>query len=379
MDPVFILLCLFPVAAAVIQLIVWPNTFSWREAAVQGVFCLLFVMGTWGLLRHVNAMDTEIWNGSVSNKLAIRENCPSGWVRSTDSHCTNYSTRSVKTGEICTTDSEGRRTCTPIYTTEYEYHYPWERRFWVVASNIDLKLEYRRVDSQGVNTPPLFAAIEIGDPASKTNSYLNWVKGAATSLFHEDGAIEEKYAGAIPSYPISIYDYLKVDRVISMGVPLQTKVWSADLSRSLSTLGPAKQMNAIAVIVDANIYSEEYPLAVRRAWQGFKKNDAVVFVGVDPADRSVRWSRVLSWSSTSIFDVGLQNAIADLRGRPLTSATLNALLVQHALESFSRRSMDEFEYLKESVPVPGWLYALIALLSLGGTAGISYAFHRNDF
>lgn len=376
MDPVFLFLCFVPVAAAGVQLVLRPTTFSWREAAVQAVLCTLLVVVVWSLGRYAEAGDTEIWNGRVTATEAVQKDCPRGWVRSRDDHCTRYSTRQAKTGETCRT-RDGKRTCTDNYTTEYHYRFSWERRYWVVSDDIDLRLEYDRVDPQGVTAPPLFAAISIGDPASKTMPYQNWVLGASASLFHEDGAVEEKYAPMIPAYPIALYDGIKVDRVVAVGVDVDTGPWSQDLSRSLGYLGPAKQLNAVVVLVNADQAGEDYPLAVRRAWHGFKKNDAVIFAGVS-ADLTLRWVRVLSWSSVNAFDNGLQNELLAHRGEKLTSDVVNAALMRHG-ENYKRRSMTEFEYLKESIPVPGWLYALVALLSIGGTTGVSFAFHRIEF
>ena len=377
MDPIFLVLAAIPLAAAGIQFILLPRTFSWREAAVQGLLCTLIVVVVWNFGRYADAGDVEIWNGSVSAKEAIRKDCPYGWVQSTDRHCTHYRTRSVKAGETCST-VDGERVCTPYYRTEYDYIYPWEQRYWIVSRDIDLRLEYTRVDPQGVRTPPTFAAISVGDPAARTMAYDNWVRGAADSLFHEDGATAERYADLIPEYPIALYDGINVDRVIGVGVPIDARSWSRDLSRSLSTLGPQRQMNAVLLLVDAAKMNEDYIYAVRRAWRGFKKNDVVLFVGVD-ADLAVRWVRSLSWSSSSMFDVAMQNDLQDLRGQPLTSAAVNEILLRNGMAHYQRRSMKEFEYLKESIPVPGWLYALVALLSIGGTAGVSYIFHRTEF
>lgn len=378
MDPVFILLAAVPIAAAGIQAVLRPETFSWREALVQGLLCTILVVVVWSMGRYADAGDTEIWNGAVTAKEAIRKDCPSGWVRSRDDHCTHYSTRRVKTGTKSCSTRDGKKTCTDDYRTEYDYDYPWETRYWVVSDDIDLRLEYDRVDRQGAVTPSAFSLVAVGDPAAKTMPYANWVKGAADSIFHEDGAVAEKYASLVPEYPISIYDGINVDRVLGVGVAVDMRKWSRDLSRSLSSLGPQRQMNAVLLLVDATRINEDYVYAVRRAWQGFKKNDAVMFVGVDQ-DLTVRWARVLSWSSASVFDIGLENDLRAFRGQPLTSAGVNAALTKNGMASYKRRSMTEFEYLKESIPVPGWLYALIALLSIGGTAGVSYIFHRTEF
>lgn len=319
----------------------------------------------WGLSAfNFSAMDTEIWNGEISNKRNIVKECPWGWNRSKDDFCTEYRSKEVYDGKTCTTDSKTKKkSCVNNYHTEYKYDYPWEGKWFVYSANLKESWEIGRVDYQGANEPGEYRQVKIGDPASTTNSYSNWIKAASDSVFHEDGGLEEKYKEFIPEYPIKIYDRFKVDRIVSVGVTIpDIAKHNHRLSVALKQLGPKKQMNAVIVVVDASkIPNAEYAYAVRRAWNGFKKNDAVTFVGVNAG--KIEWAEVLSWSKASIFDVELRDKILADRGKALDLNNVISYIETIGMQSYERRSMKEFEFLKDEIATPMWLIILAAIVN----------------
>lgn len=364
-----------PMAVAGIMKYAFHNDISWKEMVVQGAAGILGVLLVWGTMRYSDAQDIEIWNGSISNKFQQTENCPIGWNRSKDWFCTEYDTRSVYSHTECASrDDDGN--CTSyrdVYETEYKYDYPWERKWFIESSNLDERWMINRVDRQGANTPPRWTNTVVGEPASKQNHYMNWILAASDSLFHEDGVLEEKYLKSIPNYPINVYDIYKIDRVIT-DQNIDIKAWDARLDNALIDLGPNKQMNAIIFVVDAVKFQNDYPYAVRRAWNGFKKNDAVVFVGVNGTD--IAWTEVLSWSKDKLFEVSLRNDLMNL-------GTLDIDTFFEAFERngqyYARRSMTEFEYLKAEIPIPTGLMIALFIMSIGVSLGLSFLFKRIDF
>jgi hypothetical protein len=81
---------------------------------------------------------------------------------------------------------------------------------------------------------------------------------------------------------------------------------------------------------------------------GFKKNDAVIFIGVNP-DKSVNWAEVLSWSKNSIFNIELRDDIRAMKGElDLRSVILR--LYHIGMDKYERRSMKEFEFLRDQIP-----------------------------
>lgn len=381
MSFLFFFCIIFPIAIAIFAKVFLKATISYGEMIAIAIISISISAIIWFGGRFSNATDYEVWNGEVTRTNAEQRYCPSGWVSSQDSFCTEYRTRQVKTGEICTPiyNDKGTKTgesCTPIYTTEYNYYYDWERRYFVFT-NISYNYEIPRIDRQGVKYPPLFVETNVGDPASRLNSYSNWLRAASESIFFEDGNVEEKYKDIIPAYPLKIYDYRKINRVITIGnVHIPNRI-NGKISELLKTLGPQKQMNLVLVAVDADIASDDFPFAVRKAWYGFKKNDAVIFLGLK--DNKLVWSNVLSWSKASIFDITVRDSINSLfLGKPVDyDQLISNLQIQGML--YERRSMKEFEYLKSEIPIPTWVIVSMLFVTFVGTGGSVWFFHKNDF
>jgi hypothetical protein len=310
----------------------------------------------WGLSSfNFNAMDTEIWNGEVSGKKREVQYCPTGWVRSTDNFCTEYTTRSVYDGKSCHYTGSGKdrkKVCHDEYHTEYNYDYPWEAKWFIAAANIGEHWEIRRVDYQGAKEPPRWTAINVGDPASTARTYTNWVKAAADSIFHEDAGSLDKYKEFIPAYPMEFYDVMKVRRIVPIGVTIQNiDQYNDKLAVALKSLGPQRQMNAIIVVADASKFGPDLQYAVRRAWSGFKKNDAVTFIGVNK-NNEVEWANSLSWSKQSIYDIEVREKILEGAQKPLDlNATIDNIQTI-GMKNYVRRSMDEFEFLKSEIRTP---------------------------
>jgi len=337
--------------------------------SIAGALC--FILS----LFNFSAWDYELWNGEVSKIEAIQKDCPVGWKTSKDSFCTEYRTREVYDGRTCTGSGKDQ-VCVDNYHTEYEYRYDWERRYFVLSENISEEWEIDRVDPQGTIYPPLFKQTKIGDPVSKTNRYNNWVKAASESIFNEDGTTEEKYLEVIPQYPMEIYDYFKVDRIVTVG---NVKVVDIEkhnrlLSDALKTLGPKRQMNAVIVIADASVAGPDFPFAVRRAWKGFKKNDAVIFIGL--RDGNIEWTEVLSWSKKSTFDIELRDKIIQNVNKPLDLVSTIGYLKDIGMQSYERRSMKEFEFLKDEISTPIWVYVVtIAILLIANAIAFFAMMH----
>jgi hypothetical protein len=336
------------VLACALKVLVFPDV-KWVMVGAAVALSGLVTFGVDYIGSNAAAWDTETWNGSISAKNPEKRSCQTGWSRSQDSFCTEYRTRTVEDGQTCSTDKDGKQSCITLYATEYKYDFSWERRYFLESKNLNTYWEIDRIDRQGKSYPPKFEEAQVGDPTSITNSYNNWVRAASDSVFHEDGKLEDKYATLLPTYPQVIYDQYKMDRILAINVDIPNlKEYNRLLSVALSDLGPKKQMNAIIVLVDAAKAPIDYAYAVRRHWMGFKKNDAVIFIGVNP-DKSVNWAEVLSWSKNSIFNIELRDDIRAMKGElDLRSVILR--LYHIGMDKYERRSMKEFEFLRDQIP-----------------------------
>jgi hypothetical protein len=341
--------------------------YSWREFALQAVVTLGIVTGVFAAGSYGQTSDTQLVNGVVTKLDPQQKNCQSGWRRSTDSFCTEYRTRRVKTGQTCTTDSKGKRSCRDTYSTEYNYIYDWERRYFV-RSDISQSYEIRRQDRQGVTVPARFAQINVGDPVTGSRSYTNYIQAASDSLFSESEPLE-----AVPiAYP-SVRDYYIANRVIFTGHPVSGDVfkqWNASFAIMNSNLRKTGA-NAIVVITTDQ---PSFATALAQAWDSHNINDVVTVIGM--SGDQISWVDTRSWSENSIVTVAIENDIQSLK--TLDTVAINAIIEDAILANFKLQSMDKFEYLAEEIAPPKWAIILAAIMLLIVTPLLTYVFHKHD-
>lgn len=372
-------LILVPIAIAIIAKVFFNHSITLIEAAVQIVVIILIATGLYAAGRYSGATDYELWNGEITRKEIQRESCPQYWRDSTDWFCTEYRTRTVEDGpprQVCSGEGE-KRTCSWVqdYKTQYKYIYPWEQKFYL-HTNVKETFYISRVDAQGAIVPPRYQSAYVTEPVAVQKSYSNWVMAASGSIFHEDGQVEEKYKDILPKYPLTLRNIYVADRIVTVG-NVKAPFWLNDkLREDLRVLGPQRQMNVVFVLADADVVGDDFPYAVRRAWKGFKKNDAVIFLGL--RQNKLVWQNVMSWSKKSIFDLSMRNDIAEFQGKEVDYRVVMASLMKHGIEHYERRSMKEFEHLKSQIPTPTWLTFLTIMLSVGGSLGLTWFFHKHD-
>lgn len=366
MSEMFWIIMFIPLMLPFIGKIIFKCRIQWTEMVLQ--FCVALVVGMtiYHIGKYSQIYDVEIWNGEVLSKRDQREECVQRWRRTAHWFCTNNQTRQVEISRTC--DSEGR--CTSIYATEYRNIFPWEHRYFVTTSFGEV--EVPRIDRQGANFPPLYTKTEIGEPASRTNRFENYVKAASSSLFNFEQSLAELYAEHIPTYPNQLYELWKVDRVFQIGVQLpDIAEWNYDLGMILREAGPKRQANAVIII--NNIESLIYPDAVIQKWQGGKKNDTLLFISVDE-NMQIQHVRVHSWSKNEYYNVALRDEIAELG--VLDRESVIRVLHSNLMNHFERRSMKEFEYLKDEIePSTGQLIFLFIFVTLFSGL-MTYGFSR---
>lgn len=370
----FWLLAIIPLLFPIIAKVFLRSSINYTEWAIQTAVGFLAVLAMYDVGKYVQLSDTELWNGEVTNKEYVQRNCPWGWQDYTDGFCRVYTTRVVADGKTCTGSGKDR-SCTTNYKTQYKYVYSWERN-WIVRSNIGLDWEIARVDRQGANMPPRWAEVNLGDPVSKTNSYVNYVKAASNSLFNKDARLAVAYKDDIPSYPIRIFDYYRVDRaIVSPGTVVENLAeYNILLPEILKVLGPQKQANIILLFT--NIQDPAYADAVVNSWQGAKKNDSVIFIGVDNLAK-ITWLKIHSWSKNKMFNVVLRDSILDI-GSISNAKDVIEVINSVTLEHFERQSMKEFEYLKDEIEPSTTAIVLIVLALLILSGGLTYFFHKHE-
>lgn len=378
LDPILIPIILIPVFISLLMKycpLKWD--ISWSEWGVQFLIGMAILSGVWAVGRYANTNDVEVLNGAVIDKREWTFRCPTN----TMNPCTNgYDCNCVT---ICTPtyDSKGNvsgQSCTT--TCDRCYRYAWERN-WYVKSNIDKEYQISRVDAQGANMPKRWADTQIGDPVSATSSFKNWVKAASNSLFRDSKSNADTFLerGMLPPYPNKIYDYYKINRVLTPNMRMgRVKEWNDELNKELSVLGPKKEMNAIFVFVKGT--DRNYAHALRYHWNGFKQNDAVVTIGINDSN-SVSWVEVMSWSKHSIFDIKARQVFEPYVGKPLAEMEPKTIVSEFGKAAnlyFVRRPMEEFEYLKSDIKPSKALIWISVIMAIAIGFITSYVFHNVD-
>lgn len=291
--------------------------------------------------------DTEILNGQVVKKYQETVSC---------SHSYSCNCRTTGSGNNKTT------TCDTCY--EHTNDYNWVLQTSVGNINID------RIDRQGKWEPPRFNVARIGDPVAQTETFTNYIRGAQNSLFNdaESKSSLTQFAGKIPPYPLAIYDYHYLNRVLTVGanVPNQAEM-NRQLALALRSLGPAKQVNVVILIT--NIQDPNYVYAVNRAWLGGKKNDVIVLVGSKDYP-TIDWVRVISWTDSNTFKIQLRDSLQDL-GTLADSNAVVKVISDQVTANFARKHMKDFEYLKSEIDVPTWAIVLAFIAVIILTIGVS--------
>ena len=296
----------------------------------------LVMAGMWHLSRAQQITDTEIWNGQVTDKKQV-------WVSCSHSYeC------------FCTTDRDGNRTC----QTCYEHSNDWD---WVVYTTAG-DLTISRVDRRGSHTPPRWAQVEIGEPASVEHRYKNYVQAVPESLYNLSEA-ENDALPDVPNYP-EVYDYYRIDRVLTVGVTYaDADVLNAQLNTALMTLGPQKQANVVVIVVNAP--DPNYRYKVEASWIGGNKNDIIVLLGTDETAETVAWADVITFAGNAgneLFKVTLRDQLLD--GNTLDSATVASAISTNITELYDRPEMADYEYLDAAIQPSGGQKVLAVILSL---------------
>ena len=306
------------------------------------------MMGITYASLYVSMADTEILNGKVLSKSRDVE-----WCTSQSSSCKHYTWH-----ERCSyyTDSKGKRqkSCESYKVFDYPYEVDWTVKTSVDSHTIE------RVNRQGTKVPPRWAQINIGDPASTEHRYINYLLGNKDSLFYENEYEKEftaEYKKELPNYP-QVYDYYRVNHVINL-TKADATGYNDYINMALREMGASKQVNIVLIMYPAT--NVDLVKATTAKWRGGKKNDVIMFAGLDED------GTVSKFSSTS-FGKGMKNEFlhSTLRMTALTekmSLNLVQLLVKDVNDNFNRLPNKEFEYLKYKLEPSIWVVLLCSILA----------------
>lgn len=361
-----ILLFLIPLLAwMLIAKIMFSHEFTWFEMGIQGTLTAVVIAFLSMAGYHSQTSDVMLVNGVVTKTTAQQESCNQFWSDWPDSFCTNQRTRQVRDGKTCTTINN-KRSCTPNYKTQYKSIYPWEIRYFV-QSDIPTSYEIKRIDAQGVQVPPRYAEIKIGDPVTSMVSYTNYIKGASDTLFNQK--LEDVPPIAYPG----LYDYYKTRRVIYYGTPSNSQIVQ-QWNESLSVLNAEIRKTRANVIINVVGENQNWAEGLAQAWDAHNINDVIVSIGVE--QERIQWVDVRSWSKNEMVDIVIRDDILSIG--TINPDQINKVIKDAITQYFDMQEMSDFEYLADDIPPPTWLYIVAGIILLIITPVTTIYLSRND-
>ena len=270
------------------------------------------------------------------------------------------------------------RSCHTTCSTCYEDRYTVDWNGYTTVGNFSFK-SLDRTSKRVYNEPnPLsYVNCKEGEPASRTHQYINYVKAVPDSLFHDDSKTSEQFEGKIPSYP-QVFGFYRLNRVLNVDSKISHDVVDSineGLGNELKTLGFTKQVNIIVILTE--IDDSTYRYAIENAWIGAKKNDVVVFVGLD--DNKITWVDVMTWalnSGNELFHVTMRDGL--LEQKTLNAKIFVPFVSQTVSKLYDRPQMKDYEYLKDDIQPPTWVIILAIILAFGMSIGFTFYFHKNE-
>lgn len=328
----YVILVLPALIVMFIMKFMYDRQISTKEMIIHFSICLAsaaIVLMISYFVNYASLGDTQILNGKVIGKYKHIETC------SEYSSCENYVIR-----EKCHyyRDSKGKskKSCKSYKVFDYPYEIDW-----YVQSNVG-EFKIKRINPQGTLIPQRWSIVKNGDYAGTTSYYINYLLSDKNSLFSTENAIQQydkKYLDKLPKYP-EISDYYKTYHVINT-TNVDITGFDDYIKNRLKDLGSEKQVNIEVLIYDYK--DNDFVDAVLLQWKGGKKNDVIMFFGVDE-DAIVR-----KFASTSFAKgVGNEELHSKMRMDALNEK-LNLDLIQKEVDNvsqkFVRQPNENFSYL----------------------------------
>jgi len=357
MDTALLALLAFPLIWPFISKHFWGHKINTTEMVIQIVGVSLITVAVWTVGTWSATQDTEVWNGVVTSK-----------ARTEGTYEQSYDC-------MCSTDSNGNRSC----STCYETHYTVDWRANTTVGGITFKsLDSTSRSVYNTQNPASYKKCFVGEPATSSNSYTNYVQAVPDSLFANNESLAALYKGNIPAQP-KVFGFYHYNRVIDPDNILdaeQKRLLDEHLDMTLRSMGATHQVNIIVILT--KITDPNFKTAVENAWGGGEKNDVVVFIGANE-DGTVAWADVMTWalnSGNELLQVVLRDELLEIPS--IDASNIGQTIVLNVDTHFVRPKMKEYEYLKDSIEPPTWAIILAVLFAIGGSLLSSFLFIRHE-
>ena len=165
---------------------------------------------------------------------------------------------------------------------------------------------------------------------------------------------------------------LSVDSNISPAIRNQL---NAELNNTLKSVGLKRKVNIIVILTE--IDDQSYRYAVENNWIGGKRNDVVVFLGLDDSD--ITWTDVMTFAGNidnELFHVELRDAL--MVNRVFNVNTLHDTIVDKIEKVYTLPDLEQFDYLENDITPPTWVIILATIITLVSGLFLTIYFHEND-
>lgn len=320
-----------------------------HKAAIYLVVSIIAVVATFFISRSQAVDDIEIWNGHVTGKQRVHGTYEESY------EC------------FCSTDSKGNRSCQTCWRTHYTVKWNCDTTVGSISVDSEDSLS-RRV--YNLPDPAAYTQIVIGEPASKQNTYTNYIQAVPFSLFQPvSPTVHADFLkkGLLPAYPQRIYSLYKIDRFLHPNIQVPDAAqWNREIGELLKTRGATKQVNVVVVLVPTS--DPTYAHALQSHWEGANKNDVVLIIGTTGYPK-IDWVDVISWTKNELFKVQLRDEVL-AQGTIDRTQVLNTVS-KHIDASFIRRRMREFEYLETEIHPPTTVLVTLAFMQVLTAIGLT--------
>jgi hypothetical protein len=161
------------------------------------------------------------------------------------------------------------------------------------------------------------------------------------------------------------------------GSMVDSNVWNWLVNEANKTLGPAKQIDLLFIMVKTD--DPNYVQALKTAWLGGQKNDFIVVIGTLDGHK-VEFADVISWTPRADLKVDVKNMIehTSLDNRDyIVSQTVSLITAK-----FQRLHMKDYKYLLSTVELsPGEMISsmiICILAEIGLVWFFLYIARQND-
>lgn len=348
---VIITMTVLAIATPFILKLIFPHEITNEELVGSVIGSIAITLFSLGIL-YFNASNTELWHGQVTNKNQVKVSC---------SH--SYSCN-------CTTDSKGNTSCSTCY--EHSHDFDWRVYTSVGEFNID------RLDSRGLKEPARFTSIEINEPVSRENRYIDYVGNSSHSLYNLEqyATSENKDRYGEVAYP-RVYDYYNVKLVVDLiGQTKLSNELSNEIRLALRRIGFENEVNIVVVLTN---HDRKFGNYLQYHWNNGRKNDQIVVIGVDSTEgqNHMNWAYAFGYSSNQMVNVELRDKLQSLK-------TINdvqevgSIITATVSKHYVRTPMAEFKYLASEIEISNWMVFFMMLLQIGGNITIALVILNND-